>query len=406
LEAWETGEMHYDGGTKHVFAKQEVLLKEHGSQPRIVYQGTDMYNAVTGVIVMVLTKRMKEVFSRKNPLNTGNVVIFACGVTGEEMGDIIGNAAGTMVESDMKNNDGSQSGAFRKYEGMFYKKLGAPDWFVREFVKNKQVRVWTRYGIEATVVGQRWSGESTTTTGNSFVGMVLMLQSMKKAGVGKSVNIHGGDDYLGVIEGDTTVVKEKIEQVVKSAGMTAEVVIPKSRDHGTFYRKRYVRDINSCLPVPQFGRVLAKLNIRANQNTNVNDRDYMAGKYMSAAYEHRFVPMIRDLLLERASAMSDTPWFDVRATKLAEMGKPEDIRMRIRDGPTVGLDAFSSFLDNVYGIGVDELVDVYGRVADSCVDYLDGYTFVDKKLKVKTKKGYVPTKMVGITVEALVAADV
>jgi len=405
LTAWDSGELRYDGETKHVFAKQEVLLKEHGAQPRVVYQGTDMYNLLTGVTVMELHRRMKSVFCRENPLNTGNVVIFACGVPGEEIGEIIGNAQGELLESDMKNNDGSQSGAFRKREAMFYKKLGAPAWFVREFARNTEVRVWTRYGIEATVVGQRWSGESTTTTGNSYVGMALMLQSLTKAGVVDSTSIHGGDDYLGVIQGGNNV-KETIEQVVSSAGMTAEVVKPKSRDHGTFYRKRYVRGINGCLPVPQFGRVLAKLNLRANQNTQVNDRDYMAGKYMSAAYEHRCVPAIRDLLLLKAQAMSSTPWFDVRATKLAEMGGPEAIRSRIERSNTVDLDAFSGFLDNVYGITVDELYALYSQVADSCIDYLEGYTFINKKGKVIEKSGYVPVKIAGMTVDRLVSLDV
>jgi len=405
LEVWEAGEMKFDGGSKHVFAKQEVLLKNHQAQPRVVYQGTDMYNAVTGVVVMELTRRMKAIFCRENPKNTGNVVIFACGVSGEDMGDIVGNAEGVMIESDFRNNDGSQSKAMRKYEAMFYMKLGAPLWFVKEFTKNTSVRVWTRYGIEATVVGQRWSGESTTTTGNSYVGMALMLQSMKEAGVEKSYNIHGGDDYLGIVVGDVSNVKVKIEEVVSSAGMTAEVSIPQSRDHGTFYRKRYVRSVNGCRPVPQFGRVLAKLNLRANQNSQVNDRDYMAGKYMSAAYEHRFVPLIRDLLLEKASTMSNTPWFDCRATKLAEMGGPEAIRRRVEQSSVVDLDSFSGFLGNVYGITFDELYDSYSRVASSCVDYLDGYTFVDKKT-VKTKKGYRPAQLAGITIDALVAADV
>jgi len=188
--------------------------------------------------------------------------------------------------------------------------------------------------------------------------------------------------------------------------MTAEVQIPKSRDHGTFYRKRFVRAIGKTRPVPQFGRVVAKLNLRSNQNQEVNDRDYMAGKYMSAAYEHRFVPQIRDLLLEKASAMSETPWFDVRATKLAEMGGPERIRERISTTDTIDLESMNAFLDNVYSINLDELSELYCKVADSCIDYLDGFTFIDKKSKVKSKRGYVPVKLAGMVVDSLVAADV
>jgi len=130
---------------------------------------------------MELNNRMKEVFSLRNPLNTGNRIVYACGVSGEELGDIMESSGGEPIESDMKNNDGSQSKEFRKYEAMFYRKLGAPDWFVREFAKTTSIRVWTRYGIAADVVGQRWSGETTTTTGNSYVSMALLQVAHERA---------------------------------------------------------------------------------------------------------------------------------------------------------------------------------------------------------------------------------
>jgi hypothetical protein len=123
LRAFESGEYKFDGNTRHVFAKQEVLLKDHQAQPRVVYQGTDMYNLLTGCVAVELQRRMKEVFSRRNPLNTGNVVIFACGVSGEELGDIIHSTAGEVLENDMENNDGSQGAELRRPEAMFYAKI-------------------------------------------------------------------------------------------------------------------------------------------------------------------------------------------------------------------------------------------------------------------------------------------
>jgi hypothetical protein len=395
--------------SKHVFAKQEVLLKEHGAQPRIVYQGTDMYNALTGPIVMELNNRMKEVFSLRNPKNTGNKIIYACGASGEELGDIMESSVGTPIESDAKNNDGSQSAQFRKREAMLYYKLGAPQWFVREFAKTTSVRVWTRYGICATVEGERWSGETTTTTGNSYVHMCLMQDSLERAEVKESTNIHGGDDYLGFVVGEPETFKSSVEKTYTASGMVAEVVPQKGRHVATFYRKRYLRGVNGCRPVPQFGRVLAKMNLRPNRNTQVNDRDYMSGKYYSAAYEHRYVPGIRELLLQTAATLSDTPYFDVRTTKMAEMGGKENIDAIVSSVTPHNIDEMHEFLDQVYKIGYDDLFELYSRVASSCVDYCDEWTVVTKAGKTVNKSRsyrYNAPKCAGDTVDALMSVDV
>jgi len=399
----------YDGDSKHVFAKQEVLLKAHQSQPRVVYQGTDMYNAITGPIVMELNDRMKAVFSRSNPKNTGNVVIYACGARGEELGEIMEQADGEPVESDMTNNDGSQSEKFRKKEAMFYHKLGAPVWFVREFAKNLRVRVWTRYGIVGTVEGERWSGETTTTTGNSYVSMALMQAGLKRACIEKSTNVHGGDDYLGFIDGDMEKFAAGVKAVTTASGMEAVVVPQTGRHRATFYRKRYVNSTIGCRPVPQFGRVLAKINLRANRNTDVNDRDYMAGKYLSAAYEHRHVPGLRDLLVSTSEALSGTPFLDQRASKLDEMGGIENIKAIVSRAPVHPVPEFSEFLNEVYGVGYDDLVDVYARVAQSAVDFCDGWVKPGKDGKLHNVKGnhrYNAPKLCGDVVDALVRLDV
>jgi len=292
---------------------------------------------------------------------------------------------------------------------MFYRKLGAPDWFVREFARVTKIRVWTRYGVAATVEGQRWSGETTTTTGNSYVSMALMQAALDKAGVSHSTNIHGGDDYLGYVNGDDELVQRGIEKVASVSGMKAEVVPQHGRHHATFYRKRYVRSPIGCRPVPQFGRVLSKLNLRPNRNNQVNDRDYMAGKYLCAAYEHRHVPCIRDLLLGTSETLSANPYLDVRATKLNEMGDVKTIASKVTEAPVHPVPEFGDFLCEVYGIGFDDLVGLYGQSAQSCLDYCDGWTYVDKAGRVKNKhktSRYSAPLLSGDTVDALVRCDV
>jgi len=251
-----------------------------------------------------------------------------------------------------------------------------------------------------------WSGVQNTTTGNSFVGMTLILAALLEAQIKNSTNIHGGDDYLGVVpKGKRDEFVAALNVVVPAVGMTPETKIPASREHATFYRKRYVRGVNGTRGVPQFGRVLSKLNLRSNMNSEVNDRDYMSGKYLCAAYEHRYVPGVRDVLMEASSAMSDKPYVDANTNRVVGHKDAEFIKSAIKVQP-LDLDSFDPFLHEVYGVGHDELVDIYGKVAESCVQWLDKYTYFDKKKKLRSKRGTPVNMFTGHVVDALVLADV
>jgi len=407
-EAMMSGEWQFQGDTKHVFAKQEVLLKEHRAQPRVVYQGTDMYNMITGAVMNEISDRMKYVFSKNNPLNVGNKIIYACGASGETIGETIQSAKGTVMESDAANNDGSQSAEFRKPEAMLFKKLGAPLWFVREHARCTAANIWTRYGVKARVEGQLWSGETGTTPINSYVHMCLMQASLKKAGIVESTNIHGGDDYLGIIEGDLKEVEQQVTTVYKRSGMEAKVVHPANKGQATFYRKRYPLTSRGRLPLPSFGRVLAKLNLRANKNTQVDDRAYMSGKYLSQAYEHRHVPEIKDLLLATSATLSNKPHIDPKDTKI--LGSDVDkIRGIIEDTPVIPVAEFSDFLYETYKITHDDLYSAYSVFAQSAVDYAEGWTYVDRSSgKVVNKKNnsrYTPHKADTSIIRALTTID-
>jgi hypothetical protein len=289
---------------------------------------------------------------------------------------------------------------------MMYAKLGAPAWFVREFAKNTEVKVWTRFGIAATVKGQMWSGRNNTTTGNSYVGMAVMSACLQEAGITQSVNIHGGDDYLGIVpDGQQDGFKAAIEKVVPLVGMEPEVVVPRTRQHATFYRKRYVRTIGRTRGVPQFGRVLSKLNLRSNQDAAVGDREYMAGKYMSAAYEHRYVPVIGELLRCVSVQMSPKPHIDADTNRKTGGMSAEKISEVITSVEPLDEDAFSGFLGEVYDITMDELVQAYVQVANGCIDYLNNWVVVTKRGKSTQKPGYAAPFLRGTVADKLVRAD-
>jgi len=354
---------------KVVFAKSEALIKNDGAQPRVVYQGGDMYNLVMGAVVYYLSRRIAEELNRTNPLNKGNEVLYCVGMTADEIADIIHHTPGEAIENDFKNNDGTQPADVRKREAMFYYKLGAPKWFVREFHTNTSVRIFTRYGVRGKVTGQRWSGEVTTTTGNGYVNACVSLAAMMRAGITESTILVYGDDNLTYTTQNTKDVCESFCHVSESIGMKSEVKVVDRRERATFLRKRFVHGSHKTLPVPSFGRVVSKLPVRSNFNRAVSDEDYMAGKLLSAAYEHRHVLSLRTLLLETAEQMSATPHMDMRNQAMAYKYTAEELKQMTANAPTIDSDAFNSFLHSVYGLWEEQLVECYVSVCDGILGY-------------------------------------
>jgi hypothetical protein len=354
---------------KTVFAKSEVLLKYDGSQPRVVYQGGDMYNLVMGSAVYYLSRRIAEELSRTNPRNKGNEIIYCVGMTADEIAEIIHHTPGEAFENDFKNNDGTQPAGVRKWEAMFYYKLGAPKWFVREFAANTRVRVFTRYGVKGTVKGQRWSGEVTTTTGNGYVNACTSLSALAEAGITSSTTLVYGDDGVTYTRQDRGGMKTSFGEVAQSSGMSTQGVVVDHREKATFLRKRFVPSISKTYPVPSFGRVICKLPVRCNFNKTVKDDDYMAGKLLSAAYEHRHIASIRELLLNTAEQMSATPFLDMRNQAMAYKYTAEELKTMTMNAHTIDPDYFGSFLHNVYGIWEQDLVECYISVCDGILGF-------------------------------------
>jgi len=291
------------------------------------------------------------------------------GMSADEIADIVHCTPGKPLENDFKNNDGTQPSGVRKWEAMFYYKLGAPRWFVREFAQNTGVKIFTRYGVRGAVKGQRWSGEVTTTTGNGYVNSCISLAALKRAGITKSTTMVYGDDNLTYTSQNIGRLGDAFQDVAKDTGMAAETVAHEHREKATFLRKRFVPCADRTLPVPSFGRVLCKLPIRSNFNKAVSDADYMAGKLLSAAYEHRHIFDIRNLLLETAEQLSSKPYLDMRNQAMAFKYTAEELRNMTSSASTIDLDHLNSFLLNVYGISDSELYDAYQQACDGILGF-------------------------------------
>lgn len=402
----DAGDFSLPGYTdKTVFAKSEALLKPNGSQPRVVYQGGDMYNLVMGSVVYYLSRRIAEELNRSNPRNVGNEVLYCVGMTADEIADIVHNTHGEAYENDFKNNDGTTPAEVRKYEAMFYYKLGAPKWFVREFAGNTSVRVFTRYGVKGRVKGQRWSGEVTTTTGNGYVNACTSLGALRLAGIKNSTTLVYGDDHLTLTTGDRHSLKWAMEVAAEGSGMKSEGVVVRSRVDATFLRKRFVPTTTTSLPVPCFGRVLAKLPVRANFNQAVSDDDYMAGKLLSAAYEHRHIHSVRTILMETAEQLSSSPYLDMRNQAMAYKYSAAQLKAMTVDASTIDPDCMGSFLHSVYGIWETDLIDCYTSVCDGILRYQQVNRRRPGQDRVPLEPRY-PKALWNTAFEAMVSRDV
>jgi hypothetical protein len=354
---------------KVVFAKSEALIKYNGAQPRVVYQGGDMYNLTMGAIVYYLSRRIAEELNRANPKNKGNEILYCVGMTADEIAEIVHHTPGQALENDFKNNDGTQPAGVRKKEAMFYYKLGGPTWFVREFASNTSVRVFTRYGVKGRVNGGRWSGEVTTTPGNGYVNGCISLAALEQAGITQSTTLVYGDDNLTYTTQDRKQLSSAYEVVSADAGMQSDVKVVERREQAVFLRKRFVPSVGRTYPVPSFGRVVSKLPVRCNNNRAVSDEDYMGGKLLSAAYEHRHIASIRTLLLEAAEQITPTPYLEMRNQAMAYKYTAEELRTMTVEAKTIDPDMLGSFLHTVYGIWEPDLVQCYASVCDGILGF-------------------------------------
>jgi len=368
----------YDHTRKTVIVKQEVLNKPPGSAPRVVYSNRDSTNLLMGAITNELSKRMTFILNRHNPLNQGNTVIYTSGMTLKEIANSVVSDSGPRVESDFSAFDSTQSAAIRKYEAMFYKKLGAPDYYVRAIASSTKWSVTSTRGFDYAITGQRLSGECPTATGNSFVQCCETLGALEAAGVERSVTHALGDDSLIVVKSVVSLPKvvAAIDDGAKESGMTRKTAVVPTHE-ATYLQKRYVRTNNGGVAVPKVGRVLSRLPwMPEEQQKRIPKKDYFAGKFLSAAYEHQGIAPLGELFRDAANSLSSTPyiedaWKTDRVAKdpaaiLRSLGPPGDLYERFDD------DAVNQHYLSVYGLSGEEILETYKEVVLGIIKDLEG----------------------------------
>jgi hypothetical protein len=291
-----------DYSRKDIFVKVEALLVTHKPNwaPRVIFKGTDLYNAISGPIFNELMRRFDFCLEgmrgdyrfrtsyKKTPLDYTSHL--------ERQ-----NEEEYWLEADFSSNDKYQCSDVMLLEVALMRTLGCPEWFIRLHLKTNKFTVKSsKHGISATLQNQLPTGATDTTFRNTFWNGCILWSFLKIAKIKSCRAMLMGDDMLAVVRGVCRYAVKTYTSIASEACMEAKVIRHNLLWTATFLSKFFVpSDQDRHLTVPILGKALGRFNMRANRNDAVSDAAYMAGKSIGYAYEFRFFPTIRNIFLER-----------------------------------------------------------------------------------------------------------
>jgi len=303
VSAFETVDEHDARflGAKTIFVKREALLKRDDPTwaPRIVYMGSEVYNAVTGPPAMIAMERFMRIAQQFEFEQRPDVqpmfaykrkdVALACHIN-----DPVYKHG---LEGDFSRNDKEQRKRVHILFDRLLGKLNMPGWYrTLEKSMSKFKVTNTDFGLRAWLEWQLPTGTTITTVRNSFYNWVMFCVYMKRTG-NKAVCLILGDDILAatLFRVDTEHWRQfvaKFKMVLKGKNVAF---------HGfaTFLSRRFCMETETPCMFPLVGKALLRFNARGTENPSITDSQYMAGKALSYAYEFRHVPIMRDSFLTR-----------------------------------------------------------------------------------------------------------
>lgn len=290
-----------DYSRKDIFVKVEALLVQHKPNwaPRVIFKGTDVYNAISGPIFNELMRRLDHAFEgmtgkyrfhtsyRKRPSDYTHHL--------EKRYD-----DDFWVEADFSSNDKFQCSDVQVLEAALMRVLGCPEWFVRLHLKTNTFQVYnSKHGISATLKNQLPTGATDTTFRNTFWNACILKAFLDVVKPVKAEALLLGDDMLCRVTGRVRYAEKIYTSIASDAQMEAKVKRHACLWTATFLSRFFVPALGKHLTVPILGKALGRFNMRANKNQAVSDHEYMAGKSVGYAYEFRHYPTIRNMFLER-----------------------------------------------------------------------------------------------------------
>jgi hypothetical protein len=183
------------------------------------------------------------------------------------------------VEADFASNDKFQCSDVQLLEVAMMRVLGCPEWFVRLHLKTNSFQVRNaKHGIKATLENQLPTGATDTTFRNTFWNACILYSVLLKLKPRTCDAVLLGDDMLARMSGRCPFVEKTYVSIASEAQMEAKVIRHNNLWTATF---------------------LSRFFMRANKNQAVSDDLYMACKSVGYAYEFRYLPVVRDIFLER-----------------------------------------------------------------------------------------------------------
>jgi hypothetical protein len=288
--------------SKEIFVKVEALLVTHKPNwaPRVIFKGTDLYNAISGPIFNELMRRfdhslehMKGPYRfrtayRKTPCQ------YVPTIERQSENDF-------WVEADFSSNDKFQCSDVQLLEVAFMRTFGCPEWFIRLHLKTNNFKVTNyKHGIKARLSNQLPTGATDTTFRNTIWNGCILYCFLKTIKAEDCTALILGDDMLARVNAKVSYVQKIYTSIAAEAQMEATVVRHNRMFTASFLSRLFIPHLGrQHLTVPILGKAIGRFNMRANENQAVSDHAYMAGKSVGYAYEFRYYPTIRNIFLQR-----------------------------------------------------------------------------------------------------------
>lgn len=287
---------------KEIFVKVEALLVEHKPNwaPRVIFKGSDVYNAISGPIFNELMRRLDHCLERMDGPYRFHSSYRKTPCEYVPMIESRNNENEFYLEADFSSNDKFQCSDVQLLESSMMRVLGCPEWFIRLHLKSNSFTVRnSKHGIKADLKYQLPTGATDTTFRNTFWNACILYSFLRRVKPASCDALLLGDDMLARITGRVRYAQKTYTSIAAEAQMEAKVFRHDNLWTATFLSRFFVPVESKHLTVPILGKALGRFNMRANRNQAVSDDLYMACKSVGYAYEFRYVPTIRDIFLER-----------------------------------------------------------------------------------------------------------
>lgn len=340
---------------------------------RIIYAGTDVFNAVTGPAMMVAMERLCALLDHEQDgerLKVGGILEILLGYKKDdkELASFIKDERfREIVEGDFSRNDREQrKRVATEITDRWFRVLGFPSWF-RQLMLDLEVYSLTNrdFGVKVHLMYQLATGTTNTTFRNSTYNITMFVVACQLQNRrGKALVL--GDDLLAALNKRLNLTDWI--KTVADFKMVLKAKSPTLDGHATFLSRRFFTEVEEPFMLPLIGKMLVRFNTRACQNEQLSDAAAMAAKSLSYAFGCKSVHHFRDMFLER---------YELEMAKCGDEGLEMDIdslgwnvrqngwniedikRITKNAANLVDDDTLSQWLTDVYDIDLFDTLEIF-----------------------------------------------